>query len=35
MWVVLLEIGLVLGLVAFILWFTLPRKQEDDKPDGT
>jgi len=26
MWVVYLEIVLVLGLVAFILWFTWPRK---------
>jgi hypothetical protein len=30
MWVVILELVLALGLVAFILWFTWPRK----KPPG-
>lgn len=36
MWVVPLEIALVLGLAAFIVWFTLPRKSDDDsKRDGS
>jgi hypothetical protein len=30
MWVVFLEIGIALGLLVFIVWFTWPKK----KPDG-
>jgi hypothetical protein len=34
MWVVLLETVLVLGLVVFIVWWTLPRKERrDEGPD--
>jgi cbb3-type cytochrome oxidase subunit 3 len=32
MWVIYLEIGLVLFLIAFILWWTWPKKK--DKNDG-
>ena len=28
MWVIYLEIGLVLVLVAFILWWTWPKKKD-------
>jgi len=28
MWIIYLEIIVVLGLVAFILWFTWPRKRK-------
>jgi hypothetical protein len=31
MWVIYLEIALVLGLVAFILWWTWPRKPPEDE----
>jgi len=28
MWVILLEIGLVIGLAAFIVWWTWPKKRD-------
>jgi hypothetical protein len=28
MWVIILEIVVVLGLAAFIVWFTWPRKKD-------
>ena len=35
MWVVLLEIAVALGLGAFIVWWTWPRKEDRaKKPDG-
>ena len=37
MWVVILEMVLALGLAAFIIWFTWPKKpgkqDEGEKPD--
>jgi len=32
MWVILLEIGLAVGLAAFIVWWTWPEKRE---PEGS
>jgi hypothetical protein len=29
MWVVFLEIAIALGLAAFIVWFTWPKKNKD------
>jgi hypothetical protein len=29
MWVVFLEIGIALGLLVFIVWFTWPKKNKD------
>jgi len=34
MWVILLEIGLVIGLAAFIVWWTWPKKRDADSPDA-
>jgi hypothetical protein len=36
MWVVFLEIGIALGLLVFIVWFTWPRKpaRKDDSMKG-
>ncbi len=37
MWVILLEIGLVIGLAAFIVWWTWPKRRDvegDDANDG-
>jgi hypothetical protein len=31
MWVILLEIGLAIGLAAFILWWTRPIKRDSDE----
>jgi hypothetical protein len=31
MWPILLEIGLAIGLVAFILWWFRPRQRESDE----
>jgi hypothetical protein len=33
MWVIYLEIGVVLGLIAFIVWWTWPKKDagKDDQ----
>lgn len=31
MWPILLEIGLLIGLVAFILWWFRPQKREPDE----
>jgi len=28
MWIIYLEIAIVLGLAAFIVWFTWPRKRK-------
>jgi len=28
MWVILLEIGLVIGLAAFIVWWTWPKRRD-------
>jgi len=33
MWIFLLEAGIALGLLAFIVWWTLPRA--DKKDDGS
>ena len=33
MWVVLLEMGVVLGLAAFIIWFTWPKKPDPPKDE--
>jgi hypothetical protein len=30
MWVILLEIGLVIGLAAFIVWWTWPQKRDGE-----
>jgi len=30
MWVIYLEIAVVLGLVALILWWTWPKKKKND-----
>jgi len=36
MWVILLEIGLAIGLAAFIVWWTRPIKRDwDDSGAGT
>jgi hypothetical protein len=32
MWVVVLEVVVALGLAAFIVWFTWPKKPPQDKP---
>jgi plastocyanin domain-containing protein len=37
LWIILLEAGLALGLLAFIVWWTLPKKPKDDgrsDPEG-
>ena len=34
MWVILLEIGLVIGLAAFIVWWTWPKKRDEGDMDG-
>lgn len=34
MWVILLEIGLAIGLAAFIVWWTWPKKRDADSPDA-
>ncbi|MDX1375672.1 MAG: hypothetical protein R3357_08930 [Burkholderiales bacterium] len=34
MWVILLEIALAIGLAAFIVWWTWPRKRGSDRPDA-
>jgi len=31
MWVVFLEIAIALGLAAFIVWFTWPKKKNKDQ----
>lgn len=35
MWVILLEIGLALGLAAFIVWWTWPKKRAPDGAEAT
>jgi hypothetical protein len=35
MWILLLEAGLALALLIFIVWWTLPRKPRDgEEPDN-
>jgi hypothetical protein len=34
MWVILLEIGLVIGLAAFIVWWTWPKKRDGEGVDA-
>jgi len=31
MWVLALEAGLALGLLLFIIWWTLPKKKKNDE----
>jgi hypothetical protein len=33
LWIILLEAGLALALVAFLVWWTLPRGPENKDPD--
>ncbi len=33
MWVILLEVSVALTLLVFIIWWTLPRKKDDEKKD--
>jgi len=33
LWIILLEAGLTLALVAFLVWWTLPRKRENEDLD--
>ncbi len=33
LWIILLEAGLALALVAFLVWWTLPRKRENEDRD--
>ena len=34
MWVILLEIGLVIGLASFIVWWTWPKKRDGEATGG-
>jgi len=34
MWVILLEIALAIGLAAFIVWWTWPKKREADSSEA-
>lgn len=34
LWVILLEAGLALGLVVFIVWWTMPRKPRAPEPES-
>jgi len=34
MWVILLEIGLVIGLASFIVWWTWPKKRDAEGAGG-
>ena len=34
MWVILLEMGVALGLLLLIVWWTWPKKRPDDKDKG-
>jgi len=33
LWIILLEAGLALGLLLFIVWWTLPKKPKRDRHD--
>jgi len=33
LWIIVLEAGLALALVAFLVWWTLPRKRENEGRD--
>jgi hypothetical protein len=33
LWIILLEAGLALALVAFLVWWTLPRRPENEDRD--
>jgi hypothetical protein len=33
LWIILLEAGLALGLLLFIVWWTLPKKPKRDRRD--
>jgi hypothetical protein len=33
LWIILLEAGLALALVAFLVWWTLPRRPESEDHD--
>jgi hypothetical protein len=33
LWIIVLEAGLALGLVAFLVWWTLPRRRESEDGD--
>ena len=33
LWIIVLEAGLALALVAFLVWWTLPRKRENGDSD--
>ena len=33
MWIFVLEAGVALALLIFIVWWTMPRKKDDDKKD--
>jgi hypothetical protein len=33
LWIILLEAGLALALVAFLVWWTLPRRPESEDRD--
>ena len=34
LWIILLEAGVALGLLAFIVWWTLPKKPNDGRRDA-
>jgi len=34
MWVILLEIGLAIGLAAFIVWWTWPKKRDPEDAEA-
>ena len=34
MWVIYLEMGFALALAVFIVWFTWPKKREEDRAKG-
>jgi len=33
LWIIVLEAGLALALVVFLVWWTLPRKRENEDRD--
>lgn len=33
LWIILLEAGLALGILVFIVWWTLPKKERPEKHD--
>jgi hypothetical protein len=32
LWIIVLEAGVALALLAFIVWWTVPKKRRDDEP---